>query len=202
MIPDVDTLRERCQALSEAGVPGLAALVALLGEVELDLADIPDLETAAPGHPYGRRVLLATDAIELMIATWARDQLCIPHDHGGSVGGVKVLQGRARHRAWRVDDGVLSPGRESTVEAGSILRCGTELIHSMGDGAAAQPLVTLHLYAASIDHMVGYDLPADRTLILAGSCGAWVPRDGEGIRQVVPGIWRRQDLTVPASAAR
>ena len=99
MITDVHTLRARCEGLAAHGAPALSELCALLDEVRFDPAGIPQLSAAEPGCPYGRHVLLATPAIEVMIATWARDRLCIPHDHGGSVGGVKVLQGAARHRS-------------------------------------------------------------------------------------------------------
>ena len=142
-----------------------------------------------PTKPYGRRVLLETDALEMMVACWTPGTPCAPHDHGGSLGAVRVLQGRARHRIWRCVDGELRVVREELVSPGEVMSCGSDLIHSMGDDGATEPLITLHMYTDSIDHMVVYDLDSNETLVVEGSCGAWVPRDTPGmIRQSYPGI--------------
>ena len=110
-----------------------------------------------------------------------------PAHHGGAVGAVKVLQGRARHRVWSIEGGALVLAREHTVEPGEILACGPNLIHSMGDDGGDEPLMTLHLYTASIDFMMVYD--DDTTHVVDGSCGAWVPWDRpEQIRQSLAGI--------------
>ena len=181
------TLVDPCVALSSAPGLGLSELRALSSRLVVDADQRAALALPDPAHPYGRRVLLAADRLEAMVATWTRGVFCNPHDHGGAVGAVKVLQGRARHRVWSIEDGALVLAREHTVEPGEVLACGSNLIHSMGDDGGDEPLMTLHLYTASIDFMMVYD--DDTTHVVDGSCGAWVPRDRpDQIRQSLAGI--------------
>lgn len=151
-----------------------------------DLAKVAQVDET---KPYGRRVLLETDELEVMVASWTRGIPCAPHDHGGSAGAVRVLAGRARHQVWGIDNGTLRVVREETVEPGGVMACGPALIHSMGDDGASDPLVTLHMYTKSVDHMVVYDRGTDQTLVVEGSCGAWVPTDRpEMIRHAFAGV--------------
>ena len=170
-------LFERCPELLAETAPPLTAILSALREVrpcELELAASlrPD-----PGRPYGRRVFLGTPAVEGMLATWTPGASCAPHDHGGSSGGVRVLRGVATHRIYRVIDGALRLITEERAAAGDVLAFGAGLIHSMGDGGGDASLVTLHLYAGPIPHMVVYDLTRGETLKVDGGCGAWVPDD-------------------------
>lgn len=170
-------LFERCPELLSETAPPLTAILSALREVrpcELELAASlrPD-----PGRPYGRRVFLGTPAVEGMLATWTPGASCAPHDHGGSSGGVRVLRGVATHRIYRVIDGALRLIAEERAAAGDVLAFGAGLIHSMGDGGGDASLVTLHLYAGPIPHMVVYDLTRGETLKVDGGCGAWVPDD-------------------------
>lgn len=184
-----------CAALSARDSLALSDLRRLAESVQLDAAQRAALALPDAAHPYGRRVLLADDLLEVMVATWTRGVPCAPHDHGGSVGAVRVLQGRARHKVWRVVDGALVLQAEHTVEAGGVLACGPDLIHSMGDDGAADPLMTLHLYTDSIDYMVVYEPALAQTHIVDGSCGAWVPRGQPALlRRTVAGIRSRAAL--------
>lgn len=198
MIPPVpacvqDALVAPCVALSSAPRLGLADVRALSARLAVDAQQRAALAFPDPAHAYGRRVLLAEERLEAMVATWTRAVFCNPHDHGGAVGAVKVLQGRARHRVWAIRDRTLVLVREHTVGLGEILACGPDLIHSMGDDGADEPLMTLHLYTTSIDSMVVYG--DDETHVVDGSCGAWVPRDRpEQIRRSVAGIVARAAL--------
>lgn len=128
-------------------------------------------------RPYGRRVLLDSEVLEVMVACWTPGVPCAPHDHGGSVGAVRVLQGRAHHQRWAIADGRIIQTHAESVEAGGVMSCGADIIHSMGDAGGELPLVTLHMYIAGIDHMVVYDTESEETLVVEGSCGAWVPHD-------------------------
>ncbi len=164
---------------------------------------LEELMQPDPRHPYGRRVLIQSEVLESMLATWTPGDHCAPHDHGGSLGCVRVLRGVADHRIYRVEDGELLTVRTERVEAGSSVVAGPDLIHSMGDGGGEESLVTLHLYTDPIDHMVVYDLERRRTLVVDGGCGAWLPYDephllrlqAEGIR-----TWGELGLRQPAGA--
>lgn len=185
-----DALVAPCLALSRAPALGLSDLRGLAERISLTADQRAALAMPDPTRPYGRRVILATELLEVMVATWTRGVTCNPHDHGGAVGGVKVLQGRARHRVWRIEDGALQLVREHTAEPGEILACGPHLIHSMGDDGAADPLMTLHLYTASIDFMMVYEDAV--THVVDGGCGAWVPHDQPALlRRSVAGIHPR-----------
>lgn len=189
-------------SLSEHPGLRLPDLKALSQRIVLDAEQRAALQMPDPARPYGRRVIFANDALEAMVATWTRGRLCAPHDHGGSVGAVKVLQGRARHRVWAIEGGALVLRAEHTVAAGEILACGPDLIHSMGDDGGDEPLMTLHLYTDCIDFMVVYEPDADATHVVEGSCGAWVPHDTPAlIRRTLPGTVHRRAL-VAARAGR
>lgn len=182
-------LLDRCHAMQTSGGLQLSELRGILEAGDLTDTQIAELQTIDPAHPYGRRVLFANDRVEAMLATWTRGVPCVPHDHGGSLGAVRVLRGRARHRVWRVVDGRLELQLEHTAKPGDVLCCGPDMVHSMGDDGADEPLVTLHLYSDAIDYMVVFDVDGDQTYVVDGGCGAWIPGDQPGlIRKVLPGI--------------
>jgi cysteine dioxygenase len=154
-----------------------------------DPSDALAFATPDPSHPYGRRVLIQTPELEGMIATWTRAFPCAPHDHGGSEGVVRVLQGALIHRMWRVEGGRLVLVAEERNVAGDLLYCGAHLVHSMVDAGDPLPLVTLHLYHDPITHMVVYDRAVERTYVVQGKCGAWVPvSEPELIRSAHDGL--------------
>lgn len=178
---------DRCSELAARGAPTAVALAAVLREADFSGVDLPlkvDLS-----RPYGRRVFLNTDAVEGMLATWTPLTWCAPHDHGGSVGGVRVVRGAARHRVFRVRAGSLELVREERIEAGGVISCGPDLVHAMRDDGEEESLVTLHLYSGPIPWMVVYDTEGDATWQVEGGCGAWIPHDQpELVRQRRDGI--------------
>lgn len=186
---DVGPVLRAATQVARDGPEGQRALERVLSEAQISRDSVASLARPDPDRPYGRRVLLANDQVEAMLATWTRGVPCAPHDHGGSVGGVRVLQGAALHRVWRVRDGQLQLVMEERVEAGHVLSCGADLVHSMVDAGHEDPLVTLHLYAGPIRYMVVYDLEGAQTLIVDGGCGAWLPwGEPHLIRAVLPGL--------------
>ena len=148
-----------------------------LGDRQRVLVGMSEADTA---RPYGRRVLLETDQLEVMVACWTRKTPCAPHTHGGSIGVVQILQGASRHKVWKVTAEGLKLIHEGLVRPPDVLVCGPDLVHSMEDAGDDQPLVTLHMYSHAIDHMLVYDTEAGETLIVDGACGAWIPETGSG----------------------
>lgn len=186
---EVGPVLGQCRQLNAQGAMSLAALRQVLLSAEIPPRAVAELSRGDPNRPYGRRVLHADAHFEAMIALWTRGTPCAPHDHGGSVGGVRVLQGEALHRVYRVGPAGLELVREERVAAGDVLSCGPDLVHAMEDAGAALPLATLHLYAGPIDHMVVYDEAGGRTLVVEGGSGAWLPWDQpELIRRVHDGF--------------
>lgn len=192
-------IADACRQLAVQPTIRLGCLVALARSVELTAAQLDLLQQPDLSKPYGRRVLMATDRLEVMVATWTPGVPCAPHDHGGSVGAVKVLRGAADHQVWslqRHPTRHLKLEHRHTAHAGEILACGPDLIHSMVSADPTCPLVTLHLYTQSIPYMVVYNPDQDETLLVDGGCGAWIPDDRpELIAARVPGMWRREEIS-------
>jgi len=199
LTPDLAKLPmlERCIDLSLRPTLSIGQIRKAVDQGGFCAKHLAELVRPDPTHPYGRRVLIETGVLESMIASWTRGVHCAPHDHGGSRGCVRVIRGAARHRVYKVVDGELTVIREERVEAGAVMPVGPDIIHSMGDDGDEEALVTLHLYTDPIDHMIVYDLETNRTLVVDGGCGAWVPHDApELIRETHEGIQRYQSLGV------
>jgi hypothetical protein len=175
------------------GAVGLERLAAALGD-----AGPADLWLARARFddavPYGRTALVSEEGLELMIAGWSRGRPCAPHDHGPGQGAVRVLQGQARHRGFRLRAGVLSVEVDEELRAGDRLCCPRGFIHQVQDDGGPQPLVTLHLYVGPTVPMTVYDLAQRRTQWLGPGCGAWPRPTGD------PAVLRWAPGLVPASA--
>jgi predicted metal-dependent enzyme (double-stranded beta helix superfamily) len=145
------------------------------------------LSVGDPRNAYGRTVLRAGPEVEVMVARWTPGRGCAPHDHGGSTGVVRVLQGEATHVWYHIQDGALVEVGQERAGAGDLLLVDPALIHAMrpADGV---PLVTLHLYAAPIASMAVFDCHAKRSLRVTGRSGAWIPDDPSLILRELPGI--------------
>lgn len=186
---------ERCRQAAEGSPPTIDELVALLREGDVDEATLRALRLPDPHHPYGRRVLFATDTMEAMLATWNREWPCAPHDHGGSEGAVRVVRGRCLHQLWRTEGGRLVLEHEELRVAGDVIVAEADLVHSMGDAGGEEALITLHAYVGPIEHMVVWDVPGRRTLVVDGGCGAWIPHDDPPlVRRIVAGLVPRRGL--------
>lgn len=186
---------EHCNDL--ASTPGLqlSHLRDFASKVQLSPELLAELRQPDPSRPYGRNPVFANDHLEVMVATWTRGTPCLPHDHGGSHGAVRVLQGQAHHRVWRIRESALEEALAEKAAQGDVMACGPHLIHSMGDDGIEHGLMTLHLYTTAIDHMVVYDVEAGDTCVVEGTCGAWIPEASSGqLRSRNPGIHRRSKL--------
>ena len=148
---------------------GAAPLSAELREELLALRAGPE-----PGEPYGRRALHRDEAGEVMLAGWATDAECAPHDHAGGVGVVRVLDGAFTETDWVWRDGILARGVTRRWRAGQSIPVVAGGIHSM---AAHGGGTTLHLYRPAISGMRVFDPACRQTLSVRDDCGAWVPRD-------------------------
>ena len=193
-----DTHKALVTALHKlAESPGLDSkkLQDFAARVALSEALQTELQNPDPTHPYGRNVLFANDTLECMVATWTSGTPCLPHDHGGSWGAVRILQGQARHRIWAVGNGQMRETRVHTAGPGDVLACGPSMVHSMGVEAVEDVLLTLHLYTRSIEQMVVYDVENAQTYVVDGNCGAWIPDASSGmLRSRTDGLLRRTEL--------
>jgi cysteine dioxygenase len=170
----MDALLERCRRLA-AGHPAMHDLVAWLLAPGASVEELSAIAVRDVTKPYGRRVLFSSPRLEVMLACWNAGRACAPHDHGGSMGVVRLLQGRCVQTAWRAEGGRLTEVARTRHETGEILACGAEAIHALATDPNDPPMITLHAYTAAIGHMVVYDTQQSRTLVVPGDCGAWVP---------------------------
>ena len=181
-----------CQAIAQRSDLAIADLMAVVRGLHLSDETIAALQHPDPSQPYGRRVLLETPQLEVMVATWTPGMPCAPHDHGGQRGVVLVLRGASMHRMWQFHDGQAQCTGEHTAQCGDVLVVAPETVHSMESADPSTPLITLHLYTQTIPHMVVYDLPNNQTLLVSGNCGAWVPSMSSGLLlHRRDGLWGR-----------
>jgi predicted metal-dependent enzyme (double-stranded beta helix superfamily) len=166
--------------LAAAPRPGdLSRLAELVGGVAA-LVDVGWAQSDE-ARPYGRNVLWSEAGLEVMVARWTPGLWCAPHDHGGAMGVVLVLQGAAMHRVWSLQGPALVVANEHRIQVGDVLRCPPSAIHSMR--ADAGELVTLHAYAPGIASMMVYDVGGRESLEVDGGCGAWVPMEDAVVRR-------------------
>lgn len=149
-------------------------LVAALQQLEWS-GDLISESDISKEHPYARHVLFANPRLEVMVASWRRGHPCAPHDHGNAVSAIKVLKGRSHHRGFCIQDNQLNMVFSERKSSGDILLCAPYQIHAMGDDAAEDRLMTLHMYAGSIENMIVYS--DTHTHLVSGQAGAWLPVD-------------------------
>ena len=138
---------ETLSGLTDPDCPGPADLRTLLMKVDVTPELLDATNAPLPHRPYGRKVLLNTAGLEGMIAQWNPGVPCAVHDHGRSVGAVRVLAGSGIHRQYHVKDGKLLLVAEDTIQADDILQCGPTFVHAM-ESSRHEALITLHLYGA------------------------------------------------------
>jgi cysteine dioxygenase len=169
----IEQIEHHTEQLLEKSEIRTRDLVEMLASIELDSTDVQALMHPDVRHPYGRQVLFNHEKLEIMVATWTRDFPCAPHDHHDSRSAIRILRGRSHHRMFRCENGTLVETLSERKSMDDVLLCPPRQIHAMGDDGAEESLITLHAYAGSIDNMIVYS--DSETLIVSGSCGAWIP---------------------------
>ncbi len=94
-----------------------------------------------------------TDAFDLRVLSWERDQSSDWHDHGGSSGAYVLTSGTLRER-FRADDGVSVS--ERLVAAGEPLTFGPSHVHDVAY-AGGSPAVSIHAYSPPLTGLTIYD---------------------------------------------
>lgn len=141
-------------------------------------APVPGAPAVPAVHPYARHVLEAGPDLERMVATWRPGGATPPHDHGDSLGLVRVVAGRALHRTWVVHAGVLRETSRTEHGPGEVLVVRPGVLHGLADAGG---LVTLHHYVGPIDEMWVVDPDRPYSARLRGGAGAWLPADEEDV---------------------
>lgn len=127
-------------------------------------------------HPYGRKLLYQSNRYEVLLMNWRSFMACAPHDHGGSMGWVFVLEGSSENSSYiQSKTGDISEVSKSTVFQGEYFFAGKGAIHKME--AKSNRLLTLHIYTPPITGMKVYDLAKCIGCMVSDDCGAWWPDD-------------------------
>jgi len=138
----------------------------------------------APGEPYGRTLVHADDAHEMILMRWRPGMPCAPHDHGGASGVIHLLEGVFTERVYAREGDRLIVVAERTVTAPAVVTVGPGHLHDMScDRAGA----SLHVYRPRIAAMRVYDLARREALVVSDDCGAWIPSDPTLILAREPG---------------
>lgn len=113
-----------------------------------------DLWSAVTHHSDDERhpvCLLSSDEVELWVIGWTPGQGLEFHDHGGSVGLLRVVAGQ-------LHDVELSRGRTATrsLGPGSVRRLRSTTIHAVNNAGTA-PATSIHAYSPPLTGMTHYD---------------------------------------------
>ncbi len=182
--------RSLTRPITRATTPGRSraermALARGITRIAEALMSSPALSPPAADEPYGRCLLFADDAREVLAMSWRPGATCAPHDHGASGGVVHLIAGRIVERRYAFDGARLTPIGESCHEAPAVLAVAPGIIHDIHAAPGAETVLTIHHYEPRIAAMRVYDDAGRRTLVVSDDCGAWIPRDPALVREVI-----------------
>jgi len=124
------------------------------------LADRPDLWRDDVVHldeaRWYTRLHVEAD-IEVWLLTWAQDTFTEMHDHGGSVGAYRVVEGRLTE-----DRAAGSRIRRRQFTAGQVMAFGASHVHDVTN-LEPSPAISLHAYSPPLQTMTYYAVE-DRAL--------------------------------------
>ncbi len=165
-------------AFETAGSPlSLAELIGLLDKnaANMDpgrMADLLDRLALSPSEiapharfsdlRYARNLVRKTDRFEVMVMCWHAGQRSSIHDHAGSLGGLKIVQGELTESLFvKAPNGMIKSMNSVDHRVGAVRVEDTELIHQIsnlqGNGASS---VSLHVYVPPLTRMNVYSLEA------------------------------------------
>jgi predicted metal-dependent enzyme (double-stranded beta helix superfamily) len=106
---------------------------------------------------------------EAWLLTWLPGQATGPHDHGGSAGAFRVLQGLITERTpiGPVQDGAPVAWRRRVLVAGSTRSFGPDHVHDVATGTV--PAVSLHVYGPALERMTRWDVDRGGRLVRLGT---------------------------------
>jgi predicted metal-dependent enzyme (double-stranded beta helix superfamily) len=133
-----------------------AALGRIFEELRLDPEHWSPFVEFHPEH-YNRRVLHregeGPSSFEILLLSWKDGQGTVPHDHGGSSGFDRILQGQATEVNYSLgSEGSLARGPARVWSEGEVAPVDPTDIHTVTNRqGGGRPLVTLHVYRPAMD---------------------------------------------------
>jgi len=167
-------LDQYLRPLEQMEIVSQDAVANILRKLHVPERDLLDQAEFSDDRPYGRRLIIRTRTIEVLLMGFREGSECPPHDHGGSIGLVYVCVGTAEHSIFQWKNGGLLRTEQRLSGAGGILDAPADCVHAMrnpGPGA----LVTLHVYWPPIQKMSIFDLQQRMRYAVNDKAGAWLP---------------------------
>lgn len=111
---------------------------------------------------YARNLVHKTDRFEIMVMCWHSGQRSSIHDHAGSLGGLKIIEGELTESLFvKARNGMIKSLSSTDHGAGAIRVEDTTLIHQISNlqenGARS---ISLHVYVPPLTRMNVYSLEA------------------------------------------
>jgi predicted metal-dependent enzyme (double-stranded beta helix superfamily) len=107
--------------------------------------------------------------------TWSLEKVCDIHDHGDSLGVVKVLKGEVINTIYTVDKdmNILNSEKIELAEEDVIIEVPEYMYHQMKNGQENEHSYTLHVYMPPINDMKVIDQEKQLIITVENNCGAW-----------------------------
>ena len=111
-------------------------------------------------HRYARNLVHKTDRFEIMVMCWHAGQRSSIHDHAGSLGGLKILQGALTESLFeKAPNGMIKSLSSIDYGAGQTRVEQTSLIHQISNLQAENTqAISIHVYAPPLLRMNVYSL--------------------------------------------
>ncbi|MSP39395.1 MAG: hypothetical protein EXR70_12970 [Deltaproteobacteria bacterium] len=109
---------------------------------------------------YARNLVHKTEQFEIMIMCWNAGQRSSIHDHAGSLGGLKILQGVLTESLFeKAPNGMIKSVNSIDYKIGAIRVEETSLIHQISNLQAANGrAISVHVYVPPLVRMNVYSL--------------------------------------------
>ena len=122
----------------------------------------PELQSYArfSATRYARNLVHKTARFEIMIMCWNAGQRSSIHDHAGSLGGLKILQGELTESLFeKAANGMIKSLSSADYHAGETRVEETSLIHQISNlQAENSQAISVHIYAPPLLRMNVYSL--------------------------------------------
>ena len=109
---------------------------------------------------YARNLVHKTDRFEIMVMCWHAGQRSSIHDHAGSLGGLKILQGELCESLFeKAPNGMIKSLTSVDYTVGSTRVEETSLIHQISNlQGESGKAISVHIYAPPLVRMNVYSL--------------------------------------------
>jgi cysteine dioxygenase len=130
----------------------------------LEILEVPDFEmfryASFRERGYARNIVYRDEMFEILMICWKNGQRSLIHDHGRSLGAVKILQGVLTESLFAVaPNGMIKPTSSEDYQTGEIQLETESTIHQVSNlQPLSLPTISLHIYTPPLEQMNIYQL--------------------------------------------